>query len=593
MLNMKKRIPITTSIVCSASVRGTFCLIEDMTKSFLWIFMFQVALGLKRSEWKLLTELVTRLQEDEGFKAAVIPCGQFPLAKALSRYLLMVSSDCRPKVGNNTGAEIHLSLALLTKDQLCKKAMQYTNKYQLLLAYDPSMERLANCPLRIDANVLIFEFKTFEIQASEVYKITPEAPLTKTMVASYSRLRGFSKSKDHKWTRRSQLNGLQFVVGIIHYKPFVTIEDGSITGLSMEIIQRLQRSLNFSISFRKFEFHEYDLLVNETGKDRVQLAIPGVSMSYYRYLILDMSQPLLDSHYGLFYTVKKGGINWEAYVKPFRDELWLSLVVYNVIVAAFFFAMVSVVSWPSRPSFSTLEMAGLFSYTTLLGKKFAVDLSQDSGRLIVLLVSFAGFVFINLYKAMLGASLAIKIYHPPFSSLEEILDSSHQILVTQNGYSQKLFEMSAPDTIIHNLWINSVKPSGRSYLESVTGMTNGTFNDVLLCSSWLPMTLLPQWPCTINQKDIHLSKDYFVFGFPRNWAYTELFNYHLSRMRETGEIDRLKRRYFPRLHLRCATNEVQPADLQDTLSIATLLMMGLVFTIFVLAIECFMSKNKK
>ena len=56
-----------------------------------------------------------------------------------------------------------------------------------------------------------------------------------------------------------------------------------------------------------------------------------------------------------------------------------------------------------------------------MGRRFPFEPNSISLRIIFLTISLLGFYIISIYRAMLGASLAVRIFKEPVSELEELL----------------------------------------------------------------------------------------------------------------------------------------------------------------------------
>ena len=54
-------------------------------------------------------------------------------------------------------------------------------------------------------------------------------------------------------------------------------------------------------------------------------------------------------------------------------------------------------------------------------------------KVLLAMASMTGFVVLNIYRAMLGASLAVKLTHKPFSTIDEVAMSSRKLIVVNNS----------------------------------------------------------------------------------------------------------------------------------------------------------------
>ena len=75
-----------------------------------------------------------------------------------------------------------------------------------------------------------------------------------------------------------------------------------------------------------------------------------------------------------------------------------------------------------------------FLYLSHIGRRFPKEPIESSLRVAFASVSISGFMVITLYRSMISASLAVKIFEHPVESLDEIVDSPFNLIVS-NGSS--------------------------------------------------------------------------------------------------------------------------------------------------------------
>ena len=84
-------------------------------------------------------------------------------------------------------------------------------------------------------------------------------------------------------------------------------------------------------------------------------------------------------------------------------------------------------------------------YLTMLSKNPGTPItSLMSMKIMFVMASLTGLTIISLYKAMLGASLAVKIESKPYNSIKDIADSGKKVILIDQSY-------------IHDLVLNSTK----------------------------------------------------------------------------------------------------------------------------------------
>jgi hypothetical protein len=95
-----------------------------------------------------------------------------------------------------------------------------------------------------------------------------------------------------------------------------------------------------------------------------------------------------------------------------------------------------------------------------VGRRFPVEPNQISLRVAFYSISILGFVLISLYKAMLGASLAIKIYRAPVHSLHDLYYSDLSLAVVGSSSVQRYFSGAENSSIQGLIWATKLQEPG-------------------------------------------------------------------------------------------------------------------------------------
>lgn len=158
----------------------------------------------------------------------------------------------------------------------------------------------------------------------------------------------------------------------------------------------------------------------------------------------------------------------------------------------------------------------------------------------------------SIFRAMLGASLAVKIHQPPIRSMEELVVSDLSVRISQGTSVYEYFATAKTTTPQYELFHKKIKghedPSSPDEMEVLTQMAQGdlspfiegpcllqfiqsTFLGLLpksvLIGVYQPLSVSQSYPCQVRS----LPKDFRTVGnglvFRKHWPYTELFNHYL------------------------------------------------------------------
>ncbi len=135
-----------------------------------------------------------------------------------------------------------------------------------------------------------------------------------------------------------------------------------------------------------------------------------------------------DTVYLIIYTFIREEFDWEVYVEPFCNGIWLTLAV-SALVGSIIFRL----TWIGKKKesrWSSLEELIFIPSTCwsivccYLGKSLSGDSARS--RLVIFSVGLCGVVVWSAYRASLTSVLAVRTVRMPFDSLEGLLASEFQ-----------------------------------------------------------------------------------------------------------------------------------------------------------------------
>ena len=179
---------------------------------------------------------------------------------------------------------------------------------------------------------------------------------------------------------------------------------------------------------------------------------------------------------------------------------------------------------------------------------------------------------------MLGASLAITIEHPPVTSLHDILQSPYKLQVGKGSSIATMF-LNASKNTVHRQIVDADKliyniPNERDVFKR---MVNGSLpHNTLFFGVYQPIRLLPEWSCNVASVNVDYRKVSNGLIFQKNWRYTEIFNYHIIRLKDEGIIDGIRKKYYVQGDTVCDRIPIKPATLTETMTLYILIAAGLI-----------------
>ena len=205
-------------------------------------------------------------------------------------------------------------------------------------------------------------------------------------------------------------------------------------------------------------------------------------------------------------------------------------------------------------------------------------------------ISFFGFLLISLYRAMLGASLAIKLYREPVSSLEELLDSDLKVAIAANSSIQDYFSKANSTSIQAKIWREKLQNKEDSFLSSTFNFTEkmaqNEVSDTVLFGVFQSISGYGgHYPCRIQS----VKRDYRKIDngmiYQKNWPFTRLFNFHLFKMHERGVLRQIQNKHLEYSKTDCGLSEPRTIGLVNVASLAVLLTIGYVLAVLTFILE--------
>ena len=143
---------------------------------------------------------------------------------------------------------------------------------------------------------------------------------------------------------------------------------------------------------------------------------------------------------------------------------------------------------------------------------------------------------------MISASLAIKIYKPPLDSIEDILQTPYNLIISNGTSVHDMFKNA-----VENSTFQKIAASGKLVLSKNDQLGLQTMiedgSPDLVFGVYQPIKIRPDYPCLITS----IPKDYRKIGngyiFQKNWPYKDLINFHLLKMYEEGIINSLSNKW--------------------------------------------------
>ena len=472
-----------------------------------------------------------------------------------------------------------------------------------------------SCKVRLDSHLVIYHTKQKNetiVQFDEVYKISEKDDvLVKITLGEMIhgrkelRLSGLNLSL---WNRRKSLNGevLNAVVkkdadeiAVIKSKERFVIKHP--TYLS-DVMDYLTQRLNFSLNLTASESSFNDISM-DVGSGRYDIGYNGFSQSLLRKDYVDFSLALWDPTYGLYYVIENQKLSMGTYLHPFTSHAWIFLTIYvAVLVSGFIFIKIVVVNEASILTLQKISEAiqrGCdIVLRSLIVKRQRCEPLICSSKITFLVLIFTGFVIFNMYRAVLVAFLAIEEDNPPISDLKDFANSDYSLGVRNGTAMDAIFSNSklGSDEYMLNISGKIARYSESSALRVVDLMVRNDpkASQTILFDFDTDVPNSQHYPCKISRiRSAAWKANQFGMLFKKRWPLTELFNYHLLVMKESGLMERMYQRHLKKSSNSCpddypvkkTVKYPRPVGINKTFSLYIALAIGFATSFLFLLVE--------
>ena len=148
------------------------------------------------------------------------------------------------------------------------------------------------------------------------------------------------------------------------------------------------------------------------------------------------------------------------------------------------------------------------------------------------------------WKASIISHLSVVIPSIPFSNGAELIQSPYQITIVKGTALTSAFE-SAVSGELKILWDSKFINKEKSMKNNISGLIEPVKNEkYALFEGDIYIKSLPEYKdCSIVDTGYQLFSFKLGFLIAKNSPFTDIFNYALSKLQESGELNRIKRKY--------------------------------------------------
>ena len=420
------------------------------------------------------------------------------------------------------------------------------------------------------------------------------------------------------WERRSDLSGVELKTVLSPNKPTAILEIKKdtilkATGFSIDLYTALQARLNFSISFKlppdsrtygvRLSNGSWTGMIGSLDRREVDMSPQGLAVTAARKKVIEYSRPVLAQKCKLYValTTVDHGENFFAYLEVFSVQFWLVFAAFSLVLPVAYVLITKLVSPISteRKSFVVqfLEYFAMVS-TSWLGRPFSNDHNVPKNFSLRIL-HFTNLMSTSLlyisYSAALTSVLTLTIFTLPIKELRQVFGLKYGVTIWKGSVYEDYFRNAAPDSLSDQVWTRILAPNpGLFVKDHFSGLlklldepNNVYFGPDLSVRSVIQNK---QLNCNFSELPFTYSEYGYAMGFVKGSELLPIFNYYITKLAETGTLNRLKRKYYPidfKTGQACKAEqkETQRIGYERTVGLFVVLLAGIVWSLLHVLLE--------
>ncbi|KAJ9590512.1 hypothetical protein L9F63_016463 [Diploptera punctata] len=327
-----------------------------------------------------------------------------------------------------------------------------------------------------DSEFLVAQHQGEEsVSLTEGYQINFNLPLKVDSFGSWTSAQGLKYPERSLYCRRNNLNGTAIRVGYYNDAAtnIVSAEEGTrphVGGYFGEVWSTLEERINFKSIYSENTDGAFGVVGDDgnwTGlmgmliRNEVDIAMQSMTITSERYQFVDFTMPLIRSSTSIMIRKpSRRSFNWNNFLRPFSNELWLGVIICMIILtfslsATFYLRRMYCAD--EEVEYDIMESFG-YVYTSFCQQGCTNNPSAVSSRIVCMIIKLTATVLLSGYSAYLIANLAVHITVLPFTSLETLLrDRSYTLGLLANSYSVMVYKNTS-DPVRQELYKQLVEP---------------------------------------------------------------------------------------------------------------------------------------
>jgi len=390
---------------------------------------------------------------------------------------------------------------------------------------------------------------------------------------------GFALEKpEYIWNRRSDLNGVTLKNCALHWRKLNDLSvEGKPRGIFPEVLQMLQRSLNFSVEYVEprdgtwgafnTSSQRWQGIIGETTYGNVHFASTGLTVSFERFEAVDFSFGLMEEILTLMLPKETAGkgVNFKAYIIVYQLEAWLGFFAICILSVPVISTSLAVTSERKKSFcviFSHMPTSMAFLFRLLIQRDVNLPTVYLSAKVLLLSLVWINYMIYQLYITDLTAQITSQKSHNHITSFQYLLDNDYTLYLTKGKVYETILESSPKSSAMFRAYTKL-----GVFIEDETSCNDDTecwfrLIQTESSSALYLSSLAAQNPLQVLTNLEEAASYHLAIALPKNSDLTHLFNYHIIKMYEKSFLKRIVHKWLLDGRPEEWTNRIFPQESQ-------------------------------
>jgi len=348
------------------------------------------------------------------------------------------------------------------------------------------------------------------------------------------------------------ISGIRLRVAVYLVDPFTMIKTASdnsetsgttLIGYIPDLINLLVDQLGFIPEIKIVPGnHTYNSLVDGVVNGIYDIVIADVTVTASRTERVSFSNSIFDNSLRVIIrkqTITKTSLT--AFLSPLSVQLWMVLL-FGMIFAGLLICIYERQHnelLQNRTIIGSIGMSIYYSFGNIVGYGAGFDMKTSAGRFVTVALYTLSIVIVATYTANLTSNLTLMKTEDIVSGVDDIKNG--KVLLSRVGIM--------PNSSIEAYYLREISGGMKNYYPLYEA--NDIFRkllsddiDAAIMDSGILEYATSNAYCNLTLVGVGVDESVFGIVMPKNWLYARNFDYTILSLRESGQLDSLKTKWF-------------------------------------------------